>query len=180
MRPCGLHTARLLCPWDFPGRNTKVDCHALFQGIFPTQGSKLPLLCLLHWQADSLPLVLRVCTFKMWIDSDKLFSKNSVPVYISTTNIWKPFICSYPCQSQELINSKYFSHHLVGEKLHFVWSCISWCICENSIFNFPGYLQSTNSRSAIYCLIIDHANNVFFSSKQLHLQWLGLPWWLRW
>ena len=28
-------------------------CHALLQGIFPTQGSKL---CLLHWQADSLPL----------------------------------------------------------------------------------------------------------------------------
>ena len=27
------------------------------QGIFPTQGSKLHLSCLLHWQADSLPLV---------------------------------------------------------------------------------------------------------------------------
>ena len=26
------------------------------QGIFPTQGSNLHLLCLLHWQADSLPL----------------------------------------------------------------------------------------------------------------------------
>ena len=26
-----------LCPWDFPGKNTAVDCHALFQGIFPTQ-----------------------------------------------------------------------------------------------------------------------------------------------
>ena len=26
------------------------------QGIFPTQGWKLHLLCLLHWQVDSLPL----------------------------------------------------------------------------------------------------------------------------
>ena len=31
-------------------------CHALLQGIFPTQGSNLSLACLLHWQADSLPL----------------------------------------------------------------------------------------------------------------------------
>ena len=28
----------------------------LLQGIFPTQGLNLHLLCLLHWQADSLPL----------------------------------------------------------------------------------------------------------------------------
>ena len=23
---------RLLCPWDFPGKNTGVGCHYLFQG----------------------------------------------------------------------------------------------------------------------------------------------------
>ena len=28
-----------LCPWDTPGQNTGVGCHALLQGIFPTQGS---------------------------------------------------------------------------------------------------------------------------------------------
>ena len=48
--------ARLLCPWDSPGKNTGVGCHFLLQGMFPTQGSNLRLLCLLHWQADSLPL----------------------------------------------------------------------------------------------------------------------------
>ena len=31
-------------------------CHALLQGIFLTQVSNLNLLCLLHWQAGSLPL----------------------------------------------------------------------------------------------------------------------------
>ena len=30
--------ARLLHPWDFPGRNTGVGCHFLLQRIFPTQG----------------------------------------------------------------------------------------------------------------------------------------------
>ena len=47
----------LLYPWDSPGKSTGVCCHALFQGIFPTQGWSLHLLLLLHWQAGSLPLV---------------------------------------------------------------------------------------------------------------------------
>ena len=56
LRPHGLWPARLLCPWDSPGKNAGADCHALLQGIFPTQGSNLHLLHLLHWQAGSLPL----------------------------------------------------------------------------------------------------------------------------
>ena len=40
---------------DSPGKNTRMDCHALLQGIFPTQRSNPHLLCLLHWQVDSLP-----------------------------------------------------------------------------------------------------------------------------
>ena len=40
----------------FPGKNTGIGCHFLFQGIFPTQGSNPHLLSLLHWQVDSLPL----------------------------------------------------------------------------------------------------------------------------
>ena len=33
----------LLCPWDSPGKNTGVGCHALLQGIFLTQGLNLCL-----------------------------------------------------------------------------------------------------------------------------------------
>ena len=51
--PPGLEPARLLYPWDPPGKNTGVGCHFLLQGIFLTQGSNPQLL---HWQADSLPL----------------------------------------------------------------------------------------------------------------------------
>ena len=54
--PHGLQPTRLFCPWDSPGKNTGVDCHFLLQGIFPTQGSNLCLLHLLHWQVGSLPL----------------------------------------------------------------------------------------------------------------------------
>ena len=54
--PRGLQPARLLCPWRFPGKDTRVGCHFLLQGIFLTQGSNPGLLHLLLWQADSLPL----------------------------------------------------------------------------------------------------------------------------
>ena len=40
-----------------PGKNTGLGCHTLLQGIFPTQGLNPCLLCLLHWQAGSSPLV---------------------------------------------------------------------------------------------------------------------------
>ena len=50
-----LWPARLLYPWVFPGKNTGVGCCTLLQGIFPTQGSNLRLLCLLPWQVGSLP-----------------------------------------------------------------------------------------------------------------------------
>ena len=46
--PHGLYPTRLLSPWDSPGKNTRVSCHFLLQGIFLTQGSNSHLLCLLH------------------------------------------------------------------------------------------------------------------------------------
>ena len=40
----GLQTARLLCPWDSPGKNSAVGCHALLQGISLTLGLNPGLL----------------------------------------------------------------------------------------------------------------------------------------
>ena len=50
----GTVAVKLFCPWDSPGKNAGVGCHALLQGIFLTQGSNAHFL---HWQASSLPLV---------------------------------------------------------------------------------------------------------------------------
>ena len=62
--------------FDLPGSSvhgilqakTRVDSHALLQGIFSTQGLNLLLLNFLHWQAGSLPLVLpsAYATSKLW------------------------------------------------------------------------------------------------------------------
>ena len=35
---------RLLCPWNSPGKNTRVGSQSLLQGIFPTQGLNAGLL----------------------------------------------------------------------------------------------------------------------------------------
>ena len=43
---------KLLCPWDFPGKNTGVGCHFLLQGISDAGIEPASL----HWQADPLPL----------------------------------------------------------------------------------------------------------------------------
>ena len=48
VHPFGLQPSRLLCPWNSPGKNTGGGCHALLQGIFPTQGLNP---CLLHQPA---------------------------------------------------------------------------------------------------------------------------------
>ena len=39
-----LQPYRLICPWEFLGKNTGVGCPFLFQEIFPTQGSSQGLL----------------------------------------------------------------------------------------------------------------------------------------
>ena len=56
LRPHELYPARLLCPWNSPGKNTGVDCHSLLRRIFLTQGLE-------PWspasQAESLPLELQ-------------------------------------------------------------------------------------------------------------------------
>ena len=53
--PRELQPTWLLCPGDSPGKNTRVGCHALLQGIFPIQGSNPALL---HCRQTFTDLVL--------------------------------------------------------------------------------------------------------------------------
>ena len=56
LQPQELSLARLLCSGDSPGKNTEVRCPVFLQGLFLTQRLNPPLLHLLHWQVNSLPL----------------------------------------------------------------------------------------------------------------------------
>jgi len=103
--------------WDSPGKNTGVGCHVLLLGIFPTQGSNPHLLCLLHWQAGSWPLVtlgkLQVSIKSMWcnvefkattsllifcldglsIDLSGVFKYPTIIVLLSNSSIMSANIC---------------------------------------------------------------------------------------
>ena len=82
----GLEPARLLCPQYFPGK-TQVGCHFLLQGIFPTHGLNPHFLCLLHWQADFLPLV---SPGKPQYSSNKTLKDNKVAVEQQSMNrVWE-------------------------------------------------------------------------------------------
>ena len=60
------NSIRLLCPWDFPGKNIGVGCHFLLQGIFLTQGLNQHLLSIHDWQVYSLPLTHHKFLYLGW------------------------------------------------------------------------------------------------------------------
>ena len=97
MLSCFSHVGLCWTPWtvacqgssahgESPDKNTGVSCHILLQGIFPTQGLN-PCMCLLHWQADSLPLV----------PPGKVKSESEVAQ--SCPTLRDPMDCSLPCSS---------------------------------------------------------------------------------
>ena len=67
MLSCFSHVRLSATPWTvtsqaplsmgFSRQEYQADCCAVLQRVFPTQGSNPRLLCLLRWQAGSLPLV---------------------------------------------------------------------------------------------------------------------------
>ena len=48
LQPHELQPIRLLCPWNSPGKNTRVGSRSLLQGIFPIQGLNPGLLHYRH------------------------------------------------------------------------------------------------------------------------------------
>ena len=73
--------ARILGYW--------VGCIVLLQGSFPTQGSNPGSLCLLHWQADSLPLT----------PPGKPYNRMKVLLIQSCLTLCNPIDCSLPGSS---------------------------------------------------------------------------------
>ena len=62
--PMDCSPTKLLCPWDFPGKDTGVGCHFLLQRIFPIQGLNLGLYhcrqMLCHLSHQGMPLVKKL------------------------------------------------------------------------------------------------------------------------
>ena len=79
----------------FSSKNTGVDYHAFLQGIFPAREWNLCLLCLLHWQAASLPLAPPICGGSIY--SGVYSTANyltALPPGYSVTSCWESPFCS--------------------------------------------------------------------------------------
>ena len=82
VRPQGLQPTRLLCPWDFPGENTGVDCHFPLQRIFLTQGPN-PALAGRFFTAEPPGKP------KNLVKHDQKIYINQLYFYFITINNWK-------------------------------------------------------------------------------------------
>ena len=90
-RPHGLQPARLLRPWDFPGKSTGVGCHCLL--LSQGQGYKIQgfILVCLSWERNLLNGVppnklnlretLTLCVKSLWDFRTGLLSQTSSALY---------------------------------------------------------------------------------------------------
>ena len=143
--PQGLGPVGLLCPWH-PGKNTGVGCHALLQGLFPTQGSNLCLFCLLHWQIDSY----HWCHLGSSISvNSQFFSTSLLPAPQQCQNVpflqYPPFYWSSPPKQDAIA---------AAAKL--LQSCLTPCDPTDSSppgFPVPGVLQARNTGVGCHFLL---------------------------
>ena len=151
----------LLCLWNCPGKNTGVGCHFLLQGIFPTQGLNL---CLLHWQADSLPL--------NYVGSPILSSRELKWCIRSPNNHWRspaPRTMTFPfC-------------HMVVENLYLILSIFLW-IRVISVQTHGGFLSGCCYSGVLLFGIMNKKCNLqrnfilMFFERMKVLLWKELGW----
>ena len=112
LQPHGLQPARLLCPWDSPGKNTGVGIHSFLLEIFPTQGLNLGLLhcrqILYHLLPDPHLYPECMCFASKIFNSEILSSSHNPLTFqlalLLTQNIFNFNFCGY-----QLLNNSLFS-----------------------------------------------------------------------
>ena len=131
--PHGLYPTRLLCPWDSPGKKAGVGCHALLQGIFPTQGWNLCLLHLLCWQGDFFTasaiweapmgpnfIIIYLAEYQ-WMMLDRHSVMKSSSILSGGSDLFPLFSASFILFSPSVLTSDVISfiNSLTGYILHF-------------------------------------------------------------
>ena len=98
----------------FSRQNTGVGCHFLLQGMFLTQGLKPCLLCLLHWQADSLPLShLFVKVWKYSVHNTNTLSTKSPDAWLFQCSVSNPLISSTYNHASEMYHITVTSIYII-------------------------------------------------------------------
>ena len=101
-----LGLARLLCPWNYPGKNTGVGSHSLLQGIFATQGLNPGLLrcrwilyCLHHQGSPPSHLPFNKCLSAIHVLKIKQGTKNDGVCHKGADSIEKEKDMMHPLRS---------------------------------------------------------------------------------
>ena len=116
LRPHRLQPIRLLCPWDFSGKNTEVGCHFLLQG-------NLPNTVIRHRQilSTKLPEKPTICFFYLNQLQFFFFPKKKVK------------FCVLLYQKVEIVTLFFLFFFLIFLDLSFKWTvialqcCVSFC-----------------------------------------------------
>ena len=136
-----------------------MGCHFLFRGIFPTQGSNLHLLCLLHWQADSLPLS-KLGSYSV------LTTKNLVSIHNHTVDLLYP-LCSPPNPPSPLVTATLLSMYLFLFDLAYAFyfilhssetiQCLSFSVSLTSLTFYPQCCYKWQDFIFFYGWVIFHS-----------------------
>ena len=105
-----------------------VGCHFLLHGIFLTQGSKLCLLCFLHWQLNSLPQshLRSPSTSLLWLRNSSCASKGTLSSGPSRNECMRVRVCVHAC---------------VCVCVH---ACVCACVCVPTCRGWGGSVPSCN------------------------------------
>ena len=156
LQPRGLQPARLLCPWNSPGKNTGVGSCSLPQGIFPTQGSNPgPWHCrqILYHLTHHPFTEACSCSMRVW----KYGCVHDIFHLILTLLIWKQFKALKP-----------FGFLIVTS------SCQAHSCLRATAFTVPHCLDHSSPR----CFQGNATQPLSFSLRN-HLLWpplYGTPW----
>ena len=153
VQPYGLWPTRLLCPWDSPGKNNGVGCHALLRGIFLTQESNPHLLWLLpcrqivyRWATREAPVQIiifqRVQQGEPKLNTVRVGAGNSTQLSLQFEFNFENFEghTSFSLQGSPLSSSPKKWVHL---------NVPYWCLCQLASFWVASYTQNQKPQSTM-------------------------------
>ena len=147
-------TARLLCTWNSPDKNTGVGCHSLLQGIFLTQGSN-PVL--LYWQADSLPLSHQGSPLTLYIQSWMCLTLINTIVLVHHSNFGNPllFFGHHVCLAYFQLSENMILFSFIGSTLNII-PYYPLVFCESLFLAFLYFCVHTSWDNLIRLLLPKH------------------------
>ena len=147
-----LWTARLLCPWNSPVKNTGVGYHALLQGIFLTQGSK------------PTSLMSPALASRFFLTSTTWEVPFSAILQHKTKRIKKKFLSGSEYPLSIWPTSDHLSY-IWGKKNSFQISCLFWfihpnwfCLCAYFWISQKGIYtmdSCVSSLPPLQCIVLD-------------------------